>query len=100
MNIDLGDGNDRIHLRSLGIAAVDTVLAAGDGDDDVSIALLLPAVQKVAASVATTHIDLGPGADRLRLQIRGYESVDTTIIQDDEDTIISRGPRNVRPPVR
>jgi len=84
---DMGDGDDHLELRAIGVSAVDTVLALGSGDDDASISLLLPAVQKVRESAARTNVDTGPGADHVRLRIRGYETVETEIESDSEDSI-------------
>ena len=87
MEIDLGTGHDRIRLNTLGASEVDLALAAGDGDDDVSVALLLPAVQKVREAAARVHIDLGAGQDDLQLKVRGYDQVDTNIESDRLDSI-------------
>jgi uncharacterized protein (UPF0254 family) len=87
MEVNMGEGDDRFDLRAIGLSAVDTTLVLGSGADDASISLLLPAVQKVRESVARTDVDTGIGADHLRLRIRGYETVETEIESDSEDSI-------------
>ncbi len=94
---DLGDGHDRFKLWSFGVPNVETSLTLGSGDDEASISLLLPAVQKVRESTALTKVDSGLGADHVRLRIRGYETVDTTILSDpDEDSMDDGSVRGLR----
>jgi hypothetical protein len=55
-------------------------------------------VRPVEGSTANIDIDLGPGADRLALKARGYETVETNIAGDDDegddvDLDIEPGPR-------
>jgi hypothetical protein len=89
MNVDLGAGNDRLRVSETGYTTVGLSVLAGAGDDDIGIGLLLPAVQKVNGSVARVKVDLGPGKDHLTMRIHGYETVETEIIdEDDEDDVI------------
>jgi hypothetical protein len=97
MQIDLGSGDDKATIRSLGATAVDLVLAADSGDDDVAVALLLPAVQKVREAAARVHIDLGSGQDDLKLRIEGYDHVDTTIEGEESARFGDGSVRSVRP---
>ena len=85
IDVDLGAGDDELSISALGVKEVDLDVAAGDGDDEIRIGLLLPAVRPVADSSANVVVDLGPGADRLGLKARGYETVETDITGDDDE---------------
>ncbi|MCA9151432.1 MAG: hypothetical protein KDA92_19100 [Planctomycetales bacterium] len=87
MHVDLGGGDDRLRVSTLGVEAVDAVLAADAGDDDVHVSLLLPAVQKVREAAARVHVDLGAGADKLKLNVRGFDKVEQEIIADRFDKV-------------
>jgi hypothetical protein len=85
IDVDLGVGNDELSISALGIKEIDLGVLAGEGDDEIQIGLLLPAVRPVADSTANVDVDLGPGADRLELRVRGYETVETDITGDEDD---------------
>jgi hypothetical protein len=85
IDVDLGAGEDELSISALGVKEVDLNVAAGEGDDEIRIGLLLPAVRPVADSSANVVVDLGPGADRLELKARGYETVETDITGDDDE---------------
>jgi hypothetical protein len=85
IDVDLGPGEDELSMSAVGVKKVDLNVAAGDGDDQVRIGLLLPAVRPVAGSTANITVDLGPGADRLELKARGYETVETNISGDEDE---------------
>ena len=107
--VDLGAGNDGFSLGALGVKEVDVDVTAGEGDDEVDIGLLLPARLTVEGSMANIVVDLGPGADKLEVKARGYETVETDITGDEDegddveiDTELDRrpNPRPVVPPGR
>jgi hypothetical protein len=85
IDVDLGAGDDELLVSALGVKEVDLSVTAGERDDEILIGLLLPAVRPVAGSTANVDVDLGPGADELRLKTRGYETVETDITGDDDD---------------
>jgi len=74
MGFNLGEGNDRLNVNSTGINDIDLDISAGEGDDNVLIGLLVPAVQKVRQAAAA--IDLGDGNDLLRFNTNGLDHVD------------------------
>jgi hypothetical protein len=99
ISVDLGAGDDELSVSALGVKTIDLGVMAGEGDDEILIGLLLPAVRPVEGSTANIDIDLGPGADRLGLKARGYETVETNITGDDDegddvDLDIEPGPRS------
>jgi hypothetical protein len=83
--VDLGAGDDELSVSALGVKGVDLDVLAGNGDDEIQIGLLLPAIRPVEGSSANVAVDLGPGADRLALKVRGYETVETDISGDEDD---------------
>lgn len=91
MHVDLGDGNDRLQVNTKGIDQVDLDIAAGDGDDDVGVALLLPAVQKVREAAARMHVDLGGGNDRLRTHAAGLGDVELDLTAGEGDDAVLIG---------
>jgi hypothetical protein len=86
IHVDLGKGNDQFTLHSANIAAIDAVLAAGEGDDELNLAMFVHDLPRLTTHANST-IDLGPGSDHLRLRTVGYDSVDNQITSDDDDTV-------------
>jgi hypothetical protein len=78
---DLGAGNDELRVRGHGAAETILDVTGGEGDDDVGIGLLVPAVQRIRDAAAGTALevtaDLGAGNDELR--IIGHGAMQTTI---------------------
>jgi hypothetical protein len=78
MHLDLGEGNNELRLKSIGLAHIDLAVTAGEGDDSVLIGLLLPAVQKVRDSSAVVNVDLGSGNNSQKVKTRGFAMMDRT----------------------
>lgn len=91
VHVDLGDGNDQLQVRAAGLSRLDLDITAGEGDDDVAVGLLLPAVQKVREAAASAAIDLGGGHDRLQLLGTGIGQVDLDIMAGDGDDDVNVG---------
>jgi hypothetical protein len=78
VEIDTGIGDDVIDFSAvMGVEpqpfspALDLDIRAGDGDDSVHAAMLLPAVQAAREAAHRTSVDLGDGNDILQLDVRG-----------------------------
>lgn len=81
-------GDDAIQYKRLpsdGIAVPDVRVSSGDGDDQVQIGLLLPAVQKVRDAVARVTVDLGGGDDAARIDASGVNQVELDLSAGDGD---------------
>jgi hypothetical protein len=76
VHVDLGAGDDRLQMNATGVDKLDLDLTAGDGDDEVAIGLLVPAVQKIREAAARVHVDLGAGDDRLQMNATGVDKLD------------------------
>jgi hypothetical protein len=85
MTISLDGGDDSLHYRAVGYQQAVSEIFAGEGDDNILVGLLLPAVQKARDSAARTTVDLGTGSDSVRVRVRGYDIVDTLITPQDDD---------------
>jgi hypothetical protein len=85
IDVDLGAGDDELSVSALGVKNIDLGVLAGEGDDELRIGLLLPAIRPVEGSTANVDVDLGPGADRLALKVRGYETVETNVTGDEDE---------------
>jgi hypothetical protein len=85
IDVDMGAGDDELSINALGVKKVDINVTAGEGDDEIEIGLLLPAVRPVADSTANVKVDLGAGADELKLRARNYETVNTDVTGDEDD---------------
>lgn len=90
--VNTGDGDDTVRFTRTGgatspIPQLD--ISTGAGHDDVTIGLLLPAVQKVRQTAAQIRVDLGSGDDRLKTDSLGVAvlDLDVTAGEGDDDVV-------------
>jgi hypothetical protein len=74
-DIHLGNGNDYLLTRVRHSDDVHLDVTSADGGDDVDVAMLLPAVQKVRASAARITLDLGAGGNVVTVATENYDDV-------------------------
>src|SRR5262245_10819236 len=75
-NLSMNSGSDVVGINLTGFPNVDLGLNADDGNDQVTIGVLFPDVQKVRPAAARIAMDLGGGGNVIDVGITNFDQVD------------------------
>lgn len=90
--VNAGDGDDTVRFTRGGAANLpipELDIAAGAGDDEVTLGLLSSTLQKVREVAARVQVDLGAGDDRLDANSVGVATLDLDVAagEGDDDVV-------------
>jgi hypothetical protein len=81
-NLSMNSGSDVVGIDITGFPNVDLGLNADDGDDEVTIGLLLPAVQRVEAVAARIELAFAGGNNIVNVNSDGFDRLDLDLIAE------------------